>query len=283
MASKFSKVLKLKAATTWFKVGGAVTPRLAARLAYVTFFIHPFRHKPLPSDVAMLSQANVLDINFENRNIRGYSWGDGDKAVLLVHGWSSHALTMSKFIQPLLDCGFKVIAFDAPAHGNSEGKRTGGQKYRRFIRVLLDEYEPYAIIAHSLGAICTLCELAEPHVKVKKVVVLATPVTSTMMVHQFLEKARLHSSAHKHFDNFIQHKLGIEHHQFDLSLIYPDGIPYAGMIVHDANDMLIPFTESVKLAQIWPQAKILTTHGLDHSGILSDTGVVDSVISFITE
>lgn len=45
-----------------------------------------------------------------------YAWGEGP-AVLLVHGWSSHTGCMAGFVDPLLERGFRVVAFDAPAHG----------------------------------------------------------------------------------------------------------------------------------------------------------------------
>lgn len=284
MANKFTKEFKLKAVKAWFKIGGALTPRLAARVAYGAFFIRPFRHKPLPSDLALIRTASIIDLNFENHLIRGYSWGNGEKLVLLVHGWSSHALTMRKFIPALTDQGYTVIAFDAPSHGNSEGVKTSGLEYRRFLRQIITTYKPCAIIAHSLGGICSLCELAElQDVDVQKVVTLAVPITSTMMVYQFLKKAKLHRSAHGHFDKYIERKLGVIHNEFDLTQIYQNNIPFKGMIVHDAKDNLIPFLESIKLAKIWPQAKILTTHGLGHSGVLKDKSVVNQVVDFINE
>ena len=64
---KISQEFKLKAIKTWFRFGGAVTPRLVARVAYGVFFTRPFRHKPLPSDVELISQAHIAEINFENR------------------------------------------------------------------------------------------------------------------------------------------------------------------------------------------------------------------------
>ena len=279
---KISQEFKLKAIKTWFRFGGAVTPRLVARVAYGVFFTRPFRHKPLPSDVELISQAHIAEINFENRRLRGYVWGDGERVVLLAHGWSSHALTMRRFIQALTKQGFKVIAFDAPAHGNSEGVRTNGMQYRRFLHKLVLQYQPYAIIAHSLGGICTLSELPQiKDFKVAKVITLAMPVTSTIMVQRFLEQATLHHLAYSHFERYVERRMGIDHNNFDLQQIYPDGISYNGLIVHDTRDSVIPYTEGAKLSQLWPSATMLTTHGLDHSGILKDNQVVEQIVQFI--
>ena len=46
-------------------------------------------------------------------------------AVLLAHGWGGYAAQMRGFVFPLLAAGYRVIAYDQPAHGVSEGKLTG--------------------------------------------------------------------------------------------------------------------------------------------------------------
>ncbi|MFW6193451.1 MAG: alpha/beta hydrolase [Gemmatimonadota bacterium] len=53
-----------------------------------------------------------------------YAWGEEGPTVLLVHGWSSHTGHMTGFVDPLLRRGFRVVAFDGPAHGRSPGART---------------------------------------------------------------------------------------------------------------------------------------------------------------
>ena len=53
-----------------------------------------------------------------------FSWGKGDKTVILVHGWDARAIDFYKMIPPLVEAGYKVIAFDGPAHGDSEGERS---------------------------------------------------------------------------------------------------------------------------------------------------------------
>ena len=45
--------------------------------------------------------------------------------MLLAHGWGGYAAQMRGFVPHLLRAGFRVIAYDQPAHGLSEGKLTG--------------------------------------------------------------------------------------------------------------------------------------------------------------
>ena len=55
-----------------------------------------------------------------------WRWGSRDApAVLLAHGWGGNAAQMRPFVFPLLQAGYRVIAYDQPAHGVSDGKLTG--------------------------------------------------------------------------------------------------------------------------------------------------------------
>lgn len=128
---KLSKTFQYKAIKTWFKIGGALTPRLTARIAYQAFFTRPLRQIPLLSDIKLLDMATVLKRHLE--------------------------------------------------------------------------------------------------------------ITPT---------------------------------QFDLQYLYPEGINYSGLIIHDLNDSVIPYTEALKLANIWPQAGLITTIGLEHSGVLKDEQLI---------
>ncbi len=278
-----SREFKLKTIKYLFKIGGKITPKLIARFAYGSFFARPFRNKPLPSDTDLIQLSQVLNLKFENKNMRGYCFGNGAKVVLLAHGWSSHALTQRKLIMRLLaEKDYTIYTFDAPAHGNSDGITTNGMQYRRFLHKLISIYKPIIVVAHSLGGICTLTELPFiDNCSVNKVITLAIPVTSQMMVSKFIEQANLPTTTHHHFENIVQKIMKIDHNKFNLKRLYPNGIPYNGLIIHDTNDNVIPYTEGVKLAKIWPTAKFITTHNLDHSGVLKDDHLISQLVDFI--
>ena len=41
-------------------------------------------------------------------------------AVYLVHGWGGWRWQLDAFVAPLVEAGFRVVAFDAPSHGDSD-------------------------------------------------------------------------------------------------------------------------------------------------------------------
>ncbi|MGV9195387.1 alpha/beta hydrolase [Microbacterium sp. MC2] len=53
-----------------------------------------------------------------------YEWGDGDRTVVLIHGWNGRASQFATLARELVAEGYRVVAFDAPAHGASSGRHT---------------------------------------------------------------------------------------------------------------------------------------------------------------
>ena len=77
--------------------------------------------------------------------------------VLLVHGWTSEASFMTAFTEPLRRSGLRVIAFDFPAHGLSEGRRTNLADCARSMLAVCDYFGPIdAVVAHSFGGFVSL-------------------------------------------------------------------------------------------------------------------------------
>jgi hypothetical protein len=52
------------------------------------------------------------------RSVVVESWGSGPP-VYLVHGWGGWRGQLGAFVDPLLARGYRVVAFDAPSHGES--------------------------------------------------------------------------------------------------------------------------------------------------------------------
>jgi len=68
-------------------------------------------------DIKSIAKAETNEIPFEGGKLPVYSWGKG-KTVLLFHGWGSRASHLALIAQILAQDGFRVVAFDAPAHSS---------------------------------------------------------------------------------------------------------------------------------------------------------------------
>jgi pimeloyl-ACP methyl ester carboxylesterase len=165
----------------------------AGRVALEQFLTPPPARPLSEPEQALLDQATLLSIPFEAININAFYWGEG-LTVMLVHGWGGYGLQLGEFINPLLAAGYRVLAFDAPAHGSTEGVQTNGFELAQAITAVADYYsakflQPIAsgaseaiagdagtiegIIAHSLGATSTTLALSRG-LKTNKVVYLTS-------------------------------------------------------------------------------------------------------------
>src|SRR3954469_17074740 len=108
-----------------FAASSLLFPELADAWAE-RLFLTPPRPKHAAASARGLSDARSSCVQRKGRAIATWRWGSLDApAVLLAHGWGGHAAQMRAFVFPLLSAGYRVIAFDQPAHGVSEGKLTG--------------------------------------------------------------------------------------------------------------------------------------------------------------
>ena len=63
-------------------------------------------------------------------------------------------INFEHYVQPLLEKGYEVLAFDAPAHGQSGGTTITAMVYRDMIIHIHDHYGPVdSYMAHSMGGL----------------------------------------------------------------------------------------------------------------------------------
>src|SRR3981081_3662654 len=135
-------------------------------LALQEFLRPPLPLRNLKREQAVLERAEVSRIKIvpgtenEVEEVAVYHWGKADRRILLVHGWGGKAAQFFSFVGPLLDAGFEVIAFDAPAHGASSGSFASGPAFARAARAVAGDAVS-GIIAHSLGAAGSAIALAQ--------------------------------------------------------------------------------------------------------------------------
>ena len=119
---KLVQRLALRYIRTKFKLLSSISKKKAAEKAFELFCTPQRRNnKPLPS---IFEQAEQLHFRIEGIMIRGWRWNHPAKrTVLILHGFESSATNYDRYIKQFIKKGYEVIAFDAPAHGRSGGKK----------------------------------------------------------------------------------------------------------------------------------------------------------------
>jgi pimeloyl-ACP methyl ester carboxylesterase len=63
---------------------------------------------------------------------------------------------MTGFVDPLLSAGYRAVAYDQPAHGESDGKMTNMLEIAPTMDILVRKEGNFdAVIAHSFGTLIT--------------------------------------------------------------------------------------------------------------------------------
>src|SRR4026209_375084 len=128
-----------------------LSKKRAAESAF-RLFCTPLR-RPTPKYPAIFTSGEPLQFTLEGHIIHGYRWNaSSGKKALIVHGFESSSKNFDRYIHALIKSNYQVLVFDAPAHGNSTGRKITLPLYLATIRKINELYGPMdAYIGHSFG------------------------------------------------------------------------------------------------------------------------------------
>lgn len=243
-------------------------------------FMTPPKNAPSDAEHMLLAKATLFSVPFESTNINALCWGAGP-TVLLVHGWGGYGLQLSSFVEPLVEAGYRVVTFDAPAHGSTAGVQTSGLEIARAIATVAQHQTPItSIVAHSLGAASTTLALKEG-LQLQKVVYVAAMCWLSNAVTTFARRARLSAEV----ENGLRHRFEAQFgsdiwHRFAVDQT-AKALTIPALLFHDRSDRDVAIDESKAIAQAWSGAYLVETSGLRHRRILRDKSVIQQAVSFI--
>ena len=256
-----------------------VSPALASRWVYRLWF--STRRYTVPRrELEWAQQARHYQLESESGELSVYSWGEGP-AVLLVHGWSGRAVQLGAFAQPLVDAGFRVVAFDAPAHGQSSGKQTNIFHIIDAMNLVVKDTGPvHAIICHSFGAMVTARALATG-LNTKKVVCISPPANTHFVIDSFCQALKISQDTQAAFIRKIQNKFGNDVLTLIATEFNAKVVSIPALIIHDKNDKEVPWQQGEQLSKAWPGSRLKLTEGLGHRRILRNDAVINMAVEFI--
>lgn len=271
----------LKVARTSFRLLEALGTELTAKVA-VNRFLTP-RKRPLSAKAqSVLEKAYPVTVPHGSRELAAYVWDAYGPTVLLVHGWEANASAMRGFVRPLLSQGFRVVAFDAPAHGNSTGKQTNFIDYGGAIQTVMQQMGPVDfIVAHSFGAAATLSVLSRmPEHGVKKVVSLGAPSKLEDMLSVWTGFLGLSPAVEASMARRIVDRVGVPLASLSVETAVAN-LTIPGLIIHDQQDQMVAFSNAEAIHRRWRGSDLLPTEGLDHRGTLYNKDVLRTVAAFL--
>jgi pimeloyl-ACP methyl ester carboxylesterase len=245
-------------------------------------FITPIKHKIPKRELQMESESiqTKLFVPSIDKEIVVYSYGNSNKKILLVHGWSGRGTQLVKIADTFLEKGFSTISFDAPAHGKSGTKTTLMLEFIESILEVEKVYGPFEFaIGHSLGGMSILNAIKKG-LQVKKAVVIGSGNSVINIVNTFVEKIGLPNKVALIMKNNFEKKYQFEMESFSGYVAAKD-VQLPVLVVHDNDDEDIPVSEAHHLAENLSNKEILITNNLGHRKILGDTTVISKIVEFL--
>jgi pimeloyl-ACP methyl ester carboxylesterase len=251
-------------------------------------FLTPSKPQLSESEQVSLAEAISFSIPFGSIDINAFRWGTGP-TILLVHGWGGYGLQLNEFINPLLEAGYQVLAFDAPAHGSTTGEQSNGFELAQAIETVVKHQnssnsqlsQPIdGIIAHSLGATSTTLALSKG-MKTRKVVYLGTMCWLFNALTLFAKRAKLSIEVSEALRYLFEEQFGQDVWQRLAVDQNAQNLKIPALLFHDRRDREVVFDESLTVSQVWSNARLIETVGLGHRRILRDGSVVQQTIDFM--
>ncbi|MCB2174252.1 MAG: alpha/beta hydrolase [Actinomycetales bacterium] len=233
--------------------------------------------RPGPGDVVRLPAPRGGDVVAE-------AWGTGP-VVLMVHGWGGWRGQLGAFVSPLVDAGYRVVALDAPSHGDAAPGVLGPGRGMLpeivdALEVAHDAFGPVAgVVAHSLG--CTATGLAlRGRLSAERVALVAPSSGIGALLAQFSRMFGLSERTVAHLRAALEEIVAEPVDGLDPVALGDGPVPDT-LVVHDRADREVPYAVGVAVAEAWSDAPLVTTDGLGHHRVLADPGVVAAVVAHV--
>ena len=257
-----------------------------AAAAAIDLFTRPYANRRR-KDPAIWQQARPLSLVSGSIKLAGFSWQPSQPnglSLLIAHGFAGNSRSFERFIKPALAMGYRVVAFDAPGHGKSEGSRLNVLSYSWMLQDVIKHHGPFnACLAHSLGGMSLALALQQqPPPPGAKLVLIAPLVEASRAADGFFNFLELPAGLRQHFEAEIENRAGHPLAWFSLPRLLK-ALPAVQILwVHDEQDDTTPFADVAPLLAQPPQGvQFMVTQGLGHSAIYRDNKVKRQVLAFL--
>ena len=246
-------------------------------------FFSPSRYEEKSIDREIIEWGNNYRIPFDGGELAVTTWGNSGPAVLLMHGWGGARAQMTGFVDPLLFAGYRVVAYDQPAHGESDGKMTNLLEIAPTMNLIAKQEGPFhAIIAHSFGTLITSYALVKRNFPLPSRLVYFGAFNQLLdSLPRFQVLAGLSDELMDGFRAMLHENFGHDVLESITNETLTPQIHIPALMFHDASDNVTPVEDSRAIARVWKHAHYIETEGLGHRGALQSKPIHEQVVKFL--
>jgi len=272
----------LKYVRTKFKLLSSISKRKAAGKAFELFCTPQFRtKKDLPP---VFKKSEKIEFPFEGNIVRGYRWNHpSSKKALILHGYESSVINFENYIEPLIQKGYEVLAFDAPAHGRSTGRSITVISYKNLVHHIWNNYGPIdSFITHSFGGLTLSLALEEiTHSPTTRIVLIAPAAETKTAIDNFFKLLKLDAKVRKEFNSIIEEQGGKSPDWYSISRVAPK-LKGQVLFLQDKDDQMTPVSDVKPIMdKNYPNFKFIISEGLGHRKIYRDEQSFKKIMEFL--
>ena len=246
-------------------------------------FFGPGKYEVKSADEEIIARGNNYRLPFKDGELAVTTWGNTGPAVLLMHGWGGARAQMTGFVDPLLFAGYRVVAYDQPAHGESDGKMTNLLEIAPTMDLVLQREGKFdAIIAHSFGTLITSYALVKRNFPPPSKLVYFGAFNKLLdSLPRFQVLANLPDETMDGLRNMIYENFGRDVLDAIVNETLIQNINIPALMFHDRSDNVTPVEDSRAIANAWMEAQYIETNGLSHRGALQSKEIHEEVVKFL--
>jgi pimeloyl-ACP methyl ester carboxylesterase len=246
-------------------------------------FFSPGKYEVKSSDREIIEWGNNYRLSFESGELAVTTWGSSGPTVLLMHGWGGARAQMTALVDPLLFAGYRVVAYDQPAHGDSTGKMTNLLEIAPTMDLLAKQEGNFqAIIAHSFGTLITSYALVERNFPPPARLVYFGAFNQLLeSLPRFQVLAGLSDEIMDGLRTMIYDNFGKDVLDAIVNEKLTPQIQIPALMFHDVADNVTPIEDSRAIAKVWNHAQLIETEGLGHRGALQSKSIHEQVVKFL--
>ena len=279
---KLAQRLAIGYIRTKFKLLSSISKKKAAEKAFELFCTPMRRNRKKPPKI--FEEAETLKLKLGNDNIRGWRWNHpAEKKALIIHGFESSVINFDRYIRPLIRKGYEVLAFDAPAHGRSTGKKITAPMYADMIVEIHKNYGPIqSFMAHSFGGLAVSLALEKlDHDDSTRVVLIAPATETTTAISSFVKFLKLDKEVEMEFHKLVQKVGGVPPSWYSIKRALQN-VKSQVLWFHDRDDDTTPITDAEAVRELnYRHVKFIITEGLGHRRIYRDNKVSRAITEFL--
>lgn len=251
------------------------TLRSPTRRTVEKLFFTPHSYQPSSSQNLRLQAGRRFQVQVDGKTVQCWQLGHGP-GILFVHGWNGRGIQFHPFFNQLTSAGYSAVIFDAPAHGESQGRITNGFEIAETVRELLSqnhELDIQGIVAHSLGASAVIMALSRLDY-CPDAVLIAPALKLKEILYDTFDHHGIPKLVYQSMIAEIEVALGYYLNRDNPHLLVKD-IKSKLLIVHDREDRTVPYEDSKEVSNKCSNVTLHTTEGLGHKRVLGDRSVVE--------